>query len=1208
MKTEQARNFVKDTFTRPFDRARFLSFAKETLNHLDASAERQKRWTNQYVKRAFAEQINHYERLGTYTDPRGEKMDVLAIHLKRETTLERGRTLLRNFAADYLATGHGQGKEAVLAAYVAPNGEDWRFSFVKLEYSLEQTELGLVTERRELTPARRLSFLVGEHERSHTAQKQFLSLLENDQSDPPLETIEEAFKIERVTKEFFQRYKDLYERLHDELASIVKRDAKVKSTFEACSSDVDEFTANFAKKLLGQIVFLYFLQKKGWFGVGRDDEWGTGNKNFLRYLFENKHELGGKQARSVNFFNDILEPLFYEALAIERPGNFYSRFDCKIPFLNGGLFEPLAYYNWINIDILLPDALFSNGDKTDEGDIGTGILDVFDRYNFTVNEAEPLEKEVAVDPEMLGKVFENLLPENERKGKGTYYTPRVIVHYMCQQSLINYLASHLKSAGVERADIETFIRIGERFADFEAHPTGNHQDKLLPAPIRENAAKIDRLLEEIAVCDPAIGSGAFPVGMMQEIVRARLTVGSLKNEQGKPLVTPRSVYELKRHAIQSSLYGVDEDPGAIEIAKLRLWLSLVVDEDDIGDIKPLPNLEYKIMQGNSLLDEFEGEKLLGEDFDAAFETRENLKTQMSKRRDELAAEYQTIAGAKGATDTGARKLKAELERIRKGLEALRDKPQAAADDELFDDYRTEIRRRLKELFDLHRAYFETYSFSEKERLRKRLNIAEWELTEAKLRKEGKKDALRHLEVLRQQQRKPFFLWKLHFGELFQARGGFDVVIANPPYDEVSEPVMKSIFKSKFADVLSGHYDLYIFFFRQAFNLARPGGIVFYITPHTFLQYTQFQRLRDWLYNKAHLIEITSRIEGIFESAIVDNSLTLLVNELSNETSKTNFTHKVVSDDDLQEKSVRSLSKNEFSSKAFDLSAIDNEKQFSQFLQGTEALGQVLDSTQGITVYAKVQGEKINHFRSAKDDGFCKPVTKGREINKYSLSWSETYIRYGSWLWCPRNPVYFESPKILLRQTADTLIGTYVEEPLYCIDSVHSLINKSEKNYDLRYVLGILNSTLGAYLYKLLICETGKVFAQVKLTFLRQIPIKKASSIEQTQITLLVNYVLFLKSRMSAFNSRDTLMLRYFEGLIDALVYELYLHDELHAANKTFFAPLAAERLPALDDITGDKPAALRRIFERLFDKDHIVRQNTFFLDTLESVRIIEGKA
>ncbi|MEK7248875.1 MAG: N-6 DNA methylase, partial [Bacteroidota bacterium] len=266
------------------------------------------------------------------------------------------------------------------------------------------------------------------------------------------------------------------------------------------------------------------------------------------------------------------------------------------PFLNGGLFEPLGDYDWRKADIALPNRLFTNFDYVDEGVKGTGVLDVFDRYNFTVNEAEPLEKEVAIDPEMLGKVFENLIEENRRKGLGAFYTPREIVHYKCQQCLINYLDTALNSDKdlVPRKDIETFIYLGEQISHYEA-VDAKYPIKM-PSSIEKHARLIDEKLATITVCDPAVGSGAYPVGMMTEIVRARCALTPYFND-----VHERTLYHFKRHAIQNCLYGVDIDPGAVEIAKLRLWLSLVVDEEDVKQIKPLPNLDYKIVSGNSLL-------------------------------------------------------------------------------------------------------------------------------------------------------------------------------------------------------------------------------------------------------------------------------------------------------------------------------------------------------------------------------------------------------------------------------------------------------------------------------------------------------------------------------------------------------------------------------------------------------------------------------
>jgi hypothetical protein len=400
----------------------------------------------------------------------------------------------------------------------------------------------------------------------------------------------------------------------------VKKDKAIACEFKGKNIS----TVDFAKKLLGQIVFLYFLQKKGWLGVEKGKHWGSGPRDFLRRLADRKY------GAYDNFFNDALQPLFYDTLATDRGHDAWCKtFSCRIPFLNGGLFEPLSDYNWRRTDITIPNTLFTNTERMEKtGDIGTGILDVFDRYNFTVNEAEPLEKEVAIDPEMLGKVFENLIEENRRKGLGSYYTPREIVHYMCQESLINYLdtavntidESILKATAkpkqerllgpadpeqielgtinsrpsVPRADIETFIRIGDQISHYEAVETA-YRIKM-PKSIIEHAKVIDDKLKEITVCDPAVGSGAFPVGMMTEIVRARSTLTSYFTDAHE-----RTPYHFKRHAIQHSLYGVDIDAGAVEIAKLRLWLSLVVDEEDVTQIRPLPNLFYKIVGGNSLL-------------------------------------------------------------------------------------------------------------------------------------------------------------------------------------------------------------------------------------------------------------------------------------------------------------------------------------------------------------------------------------------------------------------------------------------------------------------------------------------------------------------------------------------------------------------------------------------------------------------------------
>ena len=185
---------------------------------------------------------------------------------------------------------------------------------------------------------------------------------------------------------------------------------------------------------------------------------------------------------------------------------------------------------------------------------------------------------------MLGRVFENLLNHDTRKNKGTFYTPRRIVNYMCEQSLINYLTSETKDF-IENHTIQDFIK-KSKINDLS----------------KGQAELLDNLLKNLKICDPAIGSGAFPMGILSIIVRSRLNLCKLTNKFYES-------YDLKKYSIINSIFGVDIDPGAVEIAKLRLFLSLVVDNDDINQIDPLPNLDYHIMQGNSLVEDFNGIKL-----------------------------------------------------------------------------------------------------------------------------------------------------------------------------------------------------------------------------------------------------------------------------------------------------------------------------------------------------------------------------------------------------------------------------------------------------------------------------------------------------------------------------------------------------------------------------------------------------------------------
>lgn len=831
-----ARNLIVDTFQNSFEKDRFTYFTSNLLSQIDYS--KHFAYHGQYIPEAYRGHINKYERIGTYIDAEGNKTDILIVYLQKYTGLDRARTAQRNFIARYLK--ERDEKDAGLVAFVSPNEDDWRFSFVKMEYKFVETAKGNIKAKEEFTPAKRYSFLVGKNEDSHTAQSRLIPLLIDDERTPTLNELEETFSIEKVTKDFFEKYRELYLRTKEALEETVQRDARIQHDFTAHSVS----TVDFSKKLLGQIIFLYFLQKKGWFGVKRTHEWGTGSKHFLRELFKKKH--GDYR----NFFNDILEPLFYNTLAVERSKDYSDRFDCKIPFLNGGLFDPINNYDWVDTEILLPDELFSNDVKTKEGDKGTGILDVFDRYNFTVKEDEPLEKEVAVDPEMLGKVFENLLEVTDRKSKGTYYTPREIVHYMCQESLSNYLVSELAGKATKE-DIDNLIRYGETVVEHDRRVVTKGKETetysfKLPESIRDHAELIDEKLRDIRVCDPAIGSGAFPVGMMSEIIRARNALTTYLGDEDN-----RTMYKFKRHAIHDCLYGVDIDPGAVEIAKLRLWLSLMVDEEDIKKIKPLPNLDYKIMQGNSLLEEYEGIRLFDDNLISAKPFDEEQVQDIKKRQSVLERELKQLHDVGKLTEQKRYQLESEHRKLTSTLKKIINPKKTSVQEAMvYESGAKEIAKRLKRL---HEAFFDTYHKKRKDEIKKEIDDLEWELIEATLKEENREDTLKRLQKIKQANIKPFFLWKLNYSEVFQENGGFDIVIANPPY--VKEDTNKTAFDGvRQSECYQGKMDLWYLFGGRGLDVLKKDGIICFIATNNWISNDGASKFRNKIIREAQIVD------------------------------------------------------------------------------------------------------------------------------------------------------------------------------------------------------------------------------------------------------------------------------------------------------------------------------------------------------------------
>ena len=779
---------------------KFARFSRELFTGLNISSNSPKK-----PPQNFSEHIKEYYVLGRQDD-----IAVLAVNLQKNKSVERARSVQRNFVKalieDEIAVDG-----AIVAFYSDSVPEKWRLSFVRLDHEFIAGKGGQIT----ITPAKRYSYLVGENEPCATAYQQLFPLFENDSVSVTLDDLEEAFSVERVTKEFFDKYAEKFYQLKEYL----ENNSEFKAESQAHGFNAEQF----AKKLLGQIVFLYFLQKKGWLGVEKNSEWGTGSPNFMRKIFQDNESTGK------NFFDEVLEPLFYTALNVDRSrkNDLYPRLNLRIPFLNGGLFEELDNYDWQKNNFSIPNEIFSN--VASKGRDADGILDIFDRYNFTINEDEPTEREVAIDPEMLGKVFENLLDVSDRKSKGAFYTPREIVHYMCRETLISYLVEKSK---ISENAIRNFILYGDYFKDADIANFADNKalqisDEIFsPAQNVNRLAELDKFLQAVKVADLAVGSGAFLLGMLNEITKAREVLTAYLNF-GKTEKPPRSLYDLKLETIKNSIFACDIEPSAVDIAKLRLWLTIVIDDEPTADKnsfkpKPLPNLDCNIICGNSLIDEFEGVALI-----------KHSKV------------LNNMAEAKG-----------------QGL--------------LLQE---EIDIRIADLIRVQKNLFHESDHARKEEYRRYIcDIYDGIILEQL----GKNSALaKRYKLAAQQKSLPFVLWQLYFPTVFKENGGFDIIVGNPPYGAKISATDKKVVKKSYlctktiSGKQKGSTDTFALFIEKSFNLCNKGGIVNLIVPMSVTSSDSMTALHNLLEANCNVIRVSSysnRPKQIFDAACIRTSI------------------------------------------------------------------------------------------------------------------------------------------------------------------------------------------------------------------------------------------------------------------------------------------------------------------------------------------------
>lgn len=522
-----------------------------------------------------------------------------------------------------------------------------------------------------------------------------------------------AFDVERVTKRFYDEYSAVFrqvERLAAESSSLAGSELRL-----------------FTQSLFNRLMFLRFIERKGWLAYP-----GQSVRDYLAALMN-----AGPQGNR-SFYQSRLRPLFFQGMATE--GRQSDPAYGAVPFLNGGLFEESPLDKKVK-DI--PDEAFAPI-------IGPNGL--FYRFNFTVEESTPLDIEVAVDPEMLGKVFEELI--TGRHETGSYYTPRPVVSFMCREALKGYLA--------ERTD-----------APAEALDSLVAEEHRVEGLTEAHAKGIETALDNLKAVDPACGSGAYLLGLMQEIIGIRR---ALKSDW---LVTdPHFLYNLKLHIISRSLYGVDIDPFATEIAKLRLWLSLTVDA--VTPV-PLPNLDFKIETGDAILGPDPEEK----------------------------------PGEQG------------------------------------DIYRKQVETWSRSLADLKDKYLRARPGKKADLLK------------------GISDLQKRIEKMREHAPEPgLFDWRVQFAEVFGDRGGFDIVLANPPY--VRQELIRDIkprLKKSYGDFYCGTADLYCYFYARALQLLRDGGMLSFISSNKWFRANYGANLRKRITDTCRIHGITDFGDlPVFESA------------------------------------------------------------------------------------------------------------------------------------------------------------------------------------------------------------------------------------------------------------------------------------------------------------------------------------------------------
>ncbi len=953
--------------------------------------------------------------LGTITLSDEQTIAVYEVELSESVDIERNRRGIRDML---LTAWRNNGNAGAFMFCYRKNESVLRFSYVSESWKFADDG----SYQKESTDTRRYTYLLGEGHRSRTAIQQFEKLRDSQLS---LKDLTKAFSVDAVSDMFFDGYKKQYENIIFYITG--KRMVKVANKWEErlegqpCQYIMRQFShfpnpeksiRDYMKKLMGRLVFLQFLQKKGWLGVGVHDEWGNGDPEFIQNLFACCNDKD-------HFIDNVLEPLFNDLNTEE--GKKLPQY--RTPYLNGGLFEREAADE---TDFPLPAQYMQS------------LLDFFASYNFTIDENDPDDAEVGVDPEMLGRIFENLLEDN--KDKGAFYTPKEIVSYMCRESLIAYLQTGIQDEAT-RESIRLFVT---------THQIQEH----LP----ENT---DQLLKDVKICDPAIGSGAFPMGLLKELFLCRTALEGISQHQAA---------EIKKHIIQQNVYGVDIERGAVDVARLRFWLSLIVDEETP---QALPNLDFKIMQGNSLLEQYKGVDL----------------SAMTERKLDSTGMYSFF-------------------------------------EDMIDVYRRELREMLAQ-------YYDCTDHHEKQIFRERIiNNVKQQLKEQNINVD-----FGDLDLSGNDQ---FFLWHTWFYDVF-SKGGFDIVIGNPPYNELRDfsSDFQTLYKKstyyKYAQ--GGRINMFQYFYPLGSEILCGNGICSFITQNSLLAEDSALNNRKLIFERFKICSINSFPERdnvklrVFESAKMSVCICLLQKASIRDEY---FDIYVWKSRYMNNGHVLTLRKGDIKCVYPDdlIFPICSKEGWTLLLKMKEHSDFVINAQAG-----EIDMTKFKTMFVRSNENGEKRVITGAQILRYRITDTPSQ---GGIVFLDQNKVKLTNDRIESMSTkrivtqritgVDSkirIISTLAPPKIFCANSTN-YISPTKNNIDMLYLLGILNSKSVNFFFKQTSTNTNVTGKEIS-----RFPIPIADKKIQEAIIKQTECILSKKKNCATV---DTTAL---ESEIDRLVYQLY---------------------------------------------------------------------